>query len=97
MTAVSRPTPASCSAMCKAAVPFTAATAREAPVNAVMASSKRLTKLPTDEIQPVSRHSLTYLHSLPDRFGIESGIMRGAGMGEGDSALRASLGFRARS
>src|SRR3990167_10105428 len=55
--------------MCKAAVPFTVTTAYLAPVKSAKSFSKRSTNFPTDETQPVSKHSLTYSHSRPEKLG----------------------------
>src|SRR2546430_2498798 len=53
-----------------------------------MALSKRSTKEPTDDTQPVSRHSLTYLHSLPRRWGTHSGT-KPSGAAPGSNRIRA--------
>ena len=62
-------TPPNCKAMCKAAVPFTTATACLAPVYAASSASNRSTYLPTEETKVESRHSLRYIHSLPAKRG----------------------------
>src|ERR1700722_1254927 len=67
-------TPATCSAICSAAVPFTVATPDRAPTKLATAFSNRSTKGPTEETHPVSRHSLTYFHSLPRISGTDNGI-----------------------
>src|SRR5258705_5842991 len=66
--------PATRSAMCKAAVPLLVATACCAPTLFATECSKRSTNDPTVETQLVSRHSLTYFHSLPRISGTQSGI-----------------------
>ena len=51
---------------------------RHADVGCATSRSKRSTKGPADDTQLVSRHSLTYFHSLPARCGTALGITRGA-------------------
>src|SRR5512133_2357658 len=67
-------TPARRSATWRAAVPEDIATACADPVNAANSFSNRVTKEPTDDTHPVSRHSLMYSHSLPCIDGIDNGI-----------------------
>src|SRR5437773_5420648 len=53
-----------------------------------MALSNRSTKEPTDDTQPVSRHSLTYFHSLPPSWGTHKGT-KPSGAAPGSNRIRA--------
>ncbi len=77
ITSVSGPTPASCSANWRAAVPLTVATANPAPVKAAMRSSNAVTWAPTEETKLESMQSTRYWRSLPSNTG------RCRGMGPG--------------
>ena len=58
----------------RATVPFIQAMAYLLPVKFLIESSNLFTNSPDDEIQPVSRHSVTYLSSFPEIFGTDNGI-----------------------
>src|SRR5256885_12422469 len=73
-TSSSAQTPAMSSATWSAAVPLTVATACPVPVRSASMRSKRSTNGPTDETQLVSKHSLTYFHSLPLMCGTLKGM-----------------------
>src|SRR5262245_62051677 len=83
------PTPATSRATCKAAVPLAIATAWRVPAASAAKRSKRSTKGPTDDTQPVSRHSLTYAHSLPPSSGAQSGITPAAWGAPGSNRIDA--------
>ena len=62
-------TPASLSAMCNAAVPFTVATANFDPTKLEILFSKSVTFCPTEETKFESMHSVKYSFSLPSNTG----------------------------
>src|SRR5260221_3099073 len=78
-------TPAIKSAVCRAAVPLTSATPCARPARSAMTRSRRVTNGPADDTQFVSRHSLTYAHSLPPRCGTLNGIFRSAAADTSDA------------
>src|SRR5712691_12672130 len=80
-------TPASRSAVCSAAVPLVVAIAYGTPKAAANSRSKRSTNGPTDDTQPVLRHSSTYVRSFPPMLGTQRGIGLARGAAPGQSTL----------
>src|SRR5450756_108752 len=75
MTSSPGPIPRATSAKCKATVPFETAVAYLTPTYSANRFSNSLTNQPLDDIHPESRHSSTYLRSLPFSNGSYTGII----------------------
>src|SRR5450759_1323471 len=75
MTSSPGPIPRATSAKCKATVPFETAVAHPTPTYLANRFSNSLTNRPLDDIHPESRHSSTYLRSLPFNSGSYTGII----------------------